>query len=158
MVTWASRMLTCPELSGIICHDRWSLSWVGKIPWGRKQSLTPIFLPGKSHGQRSLVGYSLWGRKELDTTEHTHAHVLLASEKLSFPKWFRLEFLCLHFRWLGHCSDCRWWHPLLSHVLLTLISSPNSMDSFSFTRSLKNPFLGLSRQNKFHSCLIDGRG
>ena len=45
-----------------------------------------------------------------------------------------------------------------SHVLLTLISSPNSMDSFSFTRSLKNPFLGLSRQNKFHSCLIDGRG
>ena len=30
---------------------------------------TPVLLPGKSHGQRSLVGYSLWGRKELDTTE-----------------------------------------------------------------------------------------
>ena len=30
---------------------------------------TPVFLPGKSHGQRSLVGYSLWGRKESDTTE-----------------------------------------------------------------------------------------
>ena len=30
---------------------------------------TPVFLPGKSHGQRSLAGYSLWGRKELDTTE-----------------------------------------------------------------------------------------
>ena len=30
---------------------------------------TPIFLPGKSHGQRSLVGYSPWGHKELDTTE-----------------------------------------------------------------------------------------
>ena len=32
--------------------------WVGKIPWGRKWQPTPIFFPGKSHGQRSLVGYS----------------------------------------------------------------------------------------------------
>ena len=31
---------------------------------------SPVFLPGESHGQRSLVGYSPWGRKELDTTEH----------------------------------------------------------------------------------------
>ena len=30
---------------------------------------TPVFLPGKSHGQRNLVSYSPWGRKELDTTE-----------------------------------------------------------------------------------------
>ena len=30
---------------------------------------TPVFLPGESHGQRSLMGYSPWGRKELDTTE-----------------------------------------------------------------------------------------
>ena len=33
---------------------------------------TPVFLPGESHGQRSLEGYSPWGHKELDTTEHTH--------------------------------------------------------------------------------------
>ena len=32
--------------------------------------LTPVFFPGKFHGQRSLVGYSLWGHKESDTTEH----------------------------------------------------------------------------------------
>ena len=32
---------------------------------------TPIFLPGESHGQKSLVGYSPWGRKESDTTEVT---------------------------------------------------------------------------------------
>ena len=32
---------------------------------------TPVFLPGKSHGQRSLVGYSPWGHKDLDTTEQT---------------------------------------------------------------------------------------
>ena len=43
--------------------------WVGKIPWRRQWHPTPALLPGKSHGQRSLVGYSPWGRKESDTTE-----------------------------------------------------------------------------------------
>ena len=33
---------------------------------------TPVFLPGKFHGQRSLVGYSPWGRKESDVTERLH--------------------------------------------------------------------------------------
>ena len=44
-------------------------SWVGKIPWRRKWQPTPVFLSGKPHGQRSLVGYSPWGHKESDTTE-----------------------------------------------------------------------------------------
>ena len=38
----------------------------------RKWQPTPVLLPGKFHGQRSLVGYSPWGRKELDTTERLH--------------------------------------------------------------------------------------
>ena len=38
-------------------------SLVKKIPWRREWLPTPVFLPGKSHGQRSLVGYSAWGRK-----------------------------------------------------------------------------------------------
>ena len=42
---------------------------VGKTPWRRAWQPTPVFLPGKSHRQRSLVGYSLWGHKESDTTE-----------------------------------------------------------------------------------------
>ena len=43
--------------------------WVGKIPWRR------AFLPGKSHGQRSLAGYSPWGCRQLDVTEATeHEH------------------------------------------------------------------------------------
>ena len=46
--------------------------WVRKIPWRRKWQSTPVLLPGQSHGQRSPVGYSLWGRKELDTTEWLH--------------------------------------------------------------------------------------
>ena len=44
--------------------------WVGKIPW-RKWLTTPVFLPGEARGQRSLVGYSLYGHKESDTTEVT---------------------------------------------------------------------------------------
>ena len=44
--------------------------WVGKIPWRREWQPTPVFLPGESYGQRSLVGYSPWGHRELDTTEH----------------------------------------------------------------------------------------
>ena len=43
--------------------------WVGKIPWRRKWQPTSLFLPGESHGQRSLAGYSPWGHRESDTTE-----------------------------------------------------------------------------------------
>ena len=43
--------------------------WVRKFPWRRNWHPTPVFLPGKSHGWRSLVGYSPWGSKESDTTE-----------------------------------------------------------------------------------------
>ena len=40
-----------------------------KIPWGRAWRPIPVFLPGDSHGQRSLAGYSPWGRKESAMTE-----------------------------------------------------------------------------------------
>ena len=43
--------------------------WVGKIPWRRKWQPTPVFLPEKSHGQRSLAGYHPKGRKDSDMTE-----------------------------------------------------------------------------------------
>jgi len=43
--------------------------WVRMITWRRKWQPTPVFFPGKSHGQKSLVGHSPWGHKELDTTE-----------------------------------------------------------------------------------------
>ena len=45
--------------------------WVRKIPWSRAWQPTPVFLPGEFCGQRSLVGYSPWGRKESYTTEAT---------------------------------------------------------------------------------------
>ena len=50
--------------------------WVGKIPWRRKWQATPVSLPGESHGQRSLEGYSPQDCKELDTTEASqHIHI-----------------------------------------------------------------------------------
>ena len=48
--------------------------WVRTIPWRRKWKPILVFLPGKFHKQRSLVGYSPWGLKELDTTERMHMH------------------------------------------------------------------------------------
>ena len=45
--------------------------WVGKTPWRRKWQSTPVFLPGKSHRQRSLVGYSPWGHKRVGHSLHT---------------------------------------------------------------------------------------
>ena len=47
-------------------------SWVGKFPWRKEWLPTSIFLPGESHGQRSLAGYNPWDCKESDTNEHTH--------------------------------------------------------------------------------------
>ena len=41
----------------------------GRFTWRREQLPTPVFLSGEVHGQRSLVGYSPWGRKESDMTE-----------------------------------------------------------------------------------------
>ena len=53
-------------------HKRWRVNpWLGKIPWRRAWQPTPVFLPGQSHGQRSLAGYSPRGHKESDTTEAT---------------------------------------------------------------------------------------
>ena len=46
----------------------------GRFPWRGKWQPTPVFFPGESHGQRSLVGYSPWGHKESDTTERLHFH------------------------------------------------------------------------------------
>ena len=51
------------------------IPWVGKIPWTRKWQLAPVFLPGNSHGQRSVADYSPWGCKELDTVEQLSMHV-----------------------------------------------------------------------------------
>ena len=75
---WASRWLSGKEStcqSRRLKFDR----WVRRIPWRGKWHPTPVSLPGKSHGQRSLVGYSLWrggggGHKKTDMTWQLNIH------------------------------------------------------------------------------------
>ena len=62
--------------------------WVGKISWRWARQPTLVFLPGESHGQRSLAGYSLWGHKELDTTEWlSTAHNEYYPGNFHFSSW-----------------------------------------------------------------------
>ena len=63
---------------------------VGKIPWRRNWLPTPIYLPEKSHGQRSLAGYSPWGHKQSDTAEQLSHHQCGLDSYLNettCPKW-----------------------------------------------------------------------
>ena len=46
-------------------QETWVDPWDGKIPWRRERLSTPVFLPGKSCGQRNLAGYSPWGRRDM---------------------------------------------------------------------------------------------
>ena len=58
----------------------------GKVPW-RKRQPTSVFLPGESHGQRSLADYSPWGREESDTTEDTgYRHIATTPYHPSYRK------------------------------------------------------------------------
>ena len=54
--------------------ETWVQSLGQEDPWRRKQQPTPVFLPGESHGQRSLLGSSPQGRKQSDMTERFHFH------------------------------------------------------------------------------------
>ena len=76
--------------------------WVRKIPWRRKWQPTPVFLPRKSHGRRSLVGYSPPGRKESDTTEQLHSKFSLCNYY-----WLPTECQELH-QALRGCSPHPW--------------------------------------------------
>ena len=53
----------------------------------RKWQPTPVLLPGKSHGQRSLVGYGPWGHKELDTTERLHTDWVMVVKMSQIKTW-----------------------------------------------------------------------
>ena len=104
--------------------------WVGKMSWRKKWQPTPVFLPGKFHGQRSLAGYSPWGCKESDTTEWLKQHgvlqtfwilvswppISIALEKKKKPTSRLIVTtsnlfiaLCQHSFWeCWHVLGCRW--------------------------------------------------
>ena len=74
---WSSVVKNPPANVGDTGNLSW-IPWVMKIPWRKKWQPTPVFLPGKSHGERSMVGYSPWGHKESNTTQQlsTYTHPL----------------------------------------------------------------------------------
>ena len=61
-----------------LLHITSSMGSTNDYHWRRQWHPTPVLLPGKSHGQRSLIGYSPWGCKESDTTEWLHFHFSLS--------------------------------------------------------------------------------
>ena len=69
MVHWVKNSPVMQEIQEMQVEIRVG-SWVRKSPWRRKWQLTLVFLPEKSHGQRSLVGYGPKDHKEFDTTKH----------------------------------------------------------------------------------------
>ena len=64
--------------------------WVRKIPWRKKLQPTSVFLPGKSHGQRSLEGYSPWGHKQLDMIEQLTLSLFKVLSTLIMFRWDRM--------------------------------------------------------------------
>ena len=100
-----------PWLSGkrilLLMQETWVQPLVRKIPWRWKWQLTPVFLPGKPHGHRSLGGYNPQGLKDLDTTEHSctvsliFSIVFLVSFSLIYTLYYFLTLPCfgivLHF-------------------------------------------------------------
>ena len=64
----ASLVSQCKEPACQCWRSRGFSGWVEEMSWRRKWQPTPVFVPGESHGQRSLVGYSPLGRKESDMT------------------------------------------------------------------------------------------
>ena len=75
ILQWVVISFSRGEASCLQCRSPGFGPWVGKIPWRRKWQPTPALLPGKSHGQRSVVGYSPRVRKESDCTDQLHFHI-----------------------------------------------------------------------------------
>ena len=80
----------------------WARSLVGRIPQRRKWQLTPVLLPGKSHRQRGLAGYSSWARRESAGAERLSTHSTALFQGLAFvtperPRiqgWLTLDLFC----------------------------------------------------------------
>ena len=80
--------------------------WLRKIPWRRQWPPSPVLLPRKFHGWRSLVGYSPWSRKESDMIEWLHLLSLKTHDQVRNPVIFYLQ-----------QRNWRWHRPQLPHML-----------------------------------------
>ena len=114
-------------------------------PWRRKWQPTPVFVPGEFHGQRSLAGYSPWGRKELDTAErlslHTHNQnfSMLQSE-------YNLEYKCRLFPlsyYLGLGREARTGRKTYSRYLIASSLETTDMEDVTFLKTAELPEIGI---------------
>ena len=94
------------------CRRSWLNPWVRKIPWRKAWQPVLVFLPVKSHGQRSLAGCSPWDRKDLDITEATEQHTHTHTHTHNWRDWATHTHMHTHpkvrFKWKSQSS-------LLSH-------------------------------------------
>ena len=126
--------------------------WVGKIPWRKKRQPTPVFLPGKSHGQRSLVDYNLWGRTESDMIEGLSIYALMlfchsflpsAFGALSVGSWVSLIFLHHCVLSLKYFLASRCYKLYLAHLVFLC-------PSLKISHFFKDPWSYLS----YNGCLV----
>ena len=83
------RMDMCICMAESLCCSSGTITTLLISYWRRKWQPTLVFTPGKSHGPRSLVGYSPWGRKESDTTEWLHFHFQSAILQYKIKSFYR---------------------------------------------------------------------
>ena len=117
------------------CRRCWFDPWAGKVPWSRKWQPTPLLLPGKFCGQRSLAGYSSWGCKESDTTERLSTYGLY----MDFISFTYTPFSSLRFYYVQICVAtttvrCNTAHPK------GLLRSPIIDTDTSLTSPLPSPW------------------
>ena len=83
-IFWKRILVSIISLTFFSPSFNWFSSPLASLVWRRRWHLTPALLPGKSHGRRSLVGCSPWGRQESDTAERLHFHAL-EKEMATYP-------------------------------------------------------------------------
>ena len=127
--------------------------WVGKIPWRREWLSIPVFLPGESHGQRNLAGYSPWGHKELDTTEQLSnilTHYFPPS--LSFLRKWQLQST-------SYLRQSPWSHspilffPLYGRYIISMVDPVSSVLGFHSDLPISHFLHNHSSESIFLSCL-----
>ena len=121
------------------CRRCSSNPWFRKIPWRRNWQPTPVFLPGKSHGQRSLVGYDC--SKELDTTSR------LNSKRVVHGTSMEHMFSHRSCDFLPHCISGIPWH--LTNNEAVLFPTPLSLHVYS---RVKLPLL--SNRSLIHAAFV----
>ena len=125
------------------------IPWVRKIPWRRKWEPTPVLLPEKFREWRSLVGYSPWGCKELDTTERLHFYFLSSHEGIITCLHMRngegngtpLQYSCLE----NLMDGGAWWAAVHG-----VAKSPTQLSDFTFTFH----FNALEKEMATHSSVL----